>query len=66
MQIDQLTTGSLRELHEAIWDALNSDDAQPREKRAYGVRAYPDWRRQGDQYEAALAARGERFAPIPW
>ncbi|WP_198033217.1 hypothetical protein [Methylosinus sp. PW1] len=51
-------------MHATIADALAEEDAQG--GSSLGVREYPDWRRQAEDYEAELSARGEEFAPIEW
>ncbi|MDC7785099.1 hypothetical protein PQJ75_02400 [Rhodoplanes sp. TEM] len=66
MKYNELSTPSLHELHGLIAGLLLDTDAGVPGVEAYGLRIYPDWHRQADEYEAALAARGEAFAAIRW
>lgn len=66
MNIGGLSTNGLKLLHSTIAAALAEDDALPKSAKKYGVREYPDWRRQADDFEAELTNRNERFAPIAW
>jgi len=66
MNINGLSTNGLNLLHTTIATALAEDDALPKDGKRYGVREYPDWRRQADDIEAELASRQQRFEPIGW
>ena len=66
MNIPGLTTQSLLDLHGLIRHALEEDDRNPETEKKYGVRIYPDWRKQADAIEAELSVRKVPFTPIPW
>ena len=66
MQIEGLTTSSLRVLHEAIRRAMATDDALPQGQKPYLVREYSDWRAQADQIEGELWWRGANYMPLRW
>jgi hypothetical protein len=66
MNIKGFSTNGIKLLHQTITKALAEDDARPNGAEVYGVREYPDWRREADQLEAELANRSETFAPIVW
>jgi hypothetical protein len=48
MNIPQLSDQSLQDLHSLIREALRADDGMQKDKKIYGVREYPDWRKQAD------------------
>ena len=66
MNIPGLTDQSLKDLHTLIREALESDDAAPKNAKPYGVREYPDWKRQGDAYEAEMTSRKIQFEKLKW
>ncbi len=66
MKIQVLSDQSLQDLHSLIREALCADDAAPKNERPYGVREFPDWKKQADAFEAELAKRGIAFAKIDW
>ena len=66
MNVTGLSTNGLKLLHETIRRALDEDDALPKDSKKYGVREYPDWRDQSEQFEAELINRSEPFSPIIW
>ena len=61
-----LTTGAVRELHQAIKQALAEDDRLPEGKKVYGVREFPDFRQEADELETELDRRKEKFTRIVW
>jgi hypothetical protein len=61
-----LSDGSLKMLHEGILTALAEDDALAEQPKKFGVRDYPDWRRQADALERELEMRGLDFGTIRW
>jgi len=65
MNIPDLSDELLRALHRLIHEAL-SDDASPDGAKSYGVREYPDWKRDADAFEAEMTKRGIPFDPIDW
>lgn len=65
MNIKNLSDQSLSDLHELIREALEKDDASTGGKQ-FGVREYPDWKKQADDFEAELANRKKGFKPIDW
>jgi hypothetical protein len=68
MNIPGLTNDALIALHELIAEAQADDDAAAagQRRRPFGVREYPDWRRQADAYEAEMKKRGLVFKHIGW
>ncbi|MGO8954969.1 MAG: hypothetical protein ACLPWS_01115 [Rhodomicrobium sp.] len=66
MNIPGLSDQSLRDLHKLIREALAKDDASTTGAKAYGVREYPDWKRDADAFEAEMTARGISFDKIDW
>jgi len=68
MDIPGLSDDSLQALHRCIAEALAADDASPAGSgdKPYGVRQHSDWRKQADEYEMELSARGLKFTPIQW
>lgn len=66
MHIPGLSDGSLIDLHALIREALESDDRSADGRKLYGVRDYPDWRRQANDLEAEMRRRSIAFEPIDW
>lgn len=66
MHIPGLTNQSLADLHAGIAEALAEDDKLPAGKKKWGVREYPDWHRQADEYEMEMEKRNLPFTPIDW
>lgn len=66
MDIPKLSDGSLRDLHQALSEALETDDRLPQGKKIYGVRELPGWRPQANAYEAELTKRKIPFNKINW
>jgi len=66
MNIPGLTDQSLKDLHVLISETLAADDKLPPGKKKWGVREYPDWRRQADAFEAEMKKRRIAFDPIKW
>lgn len=66
MDIPSLSDGSLKDLHNLIAETLAVDDALPAGGKRWGVREYPDWRRQADAFEAEMEKRSIKFIPISW
>lgn len=66
MDIPKLSDGSLKDLHQALSEALKADDELPPERKTYGVRELPGWRPQADAYEAELTKRKIPFEAIDW
>src|SRR2546430_1684661 len=61
-----LSDQSLKDLHSLIAETLAADDALPRNKKKWGVRDYPDWKRQSDDFEAEMTKRKLAFTPTKW
>jgi hypothetical protein len=66
VDIEGLSDQSLLDLHSLIAQALAIDDALPANQKRFGVRQYPDWRRQSDAFEAEMTRRALTFTPIHW
>lgn len=66
MNVPELTDASLLDLHPLIRECLAADDGSPKDKKRYGVREYPDWRRQADAFESELTKREISFTKIDW
>lgn len=66
MDIEGLTTSSLRKLHNGLLRAMATDDALPKGQKPYLIREYADWRSPADRIEDELWSRGERFLPLAW
>jgi hypothetical protein len=68
MNILGLTNHGLMALHQLIAEAQAADDAATagERRRPFGVRDYPEWRRQADAYEAEMKKRGLIFKHIEW
>jgi hypothetical protein len=65
MNIPDLSNQSLQDLHTLIREALVSDDAA-KDAKPYGVREYPDWKKQADEFEAEMTSRKISFNKIEW
>lgn len=66
MDISNLSAETLKALHALIGDAIISDNAAPKGQEQYGVRIYPDWRKQADAFEARMLELGISFEPLDW
>jgi hypothetical protein len=68
MNIPGLTNHALMALHQLIGEAQAADDAvaAARRRRPFGVRDYPDWRKQAGAYEAEMGKRHIVFKHIEW
>lgn len=66
MNVPGLSDDSLKNLHDLISEVIKTDDALPKDKKRFGVREYPDWKKQSDEFEAELHRRGLPFTPISW
>lgn len=68
MNIPALTNHGLMALHQSIAKAQAADDAAAaaQKRRPFGVRDYPEWRRQADAYEGEMKKRGLVFKHIEW
>jgi len=68
MNIPGLTNLALIALHTLIAEAQAADDAATagERRRPFGVRDYPEWRKQSDGYEAEMKKRGLVFKHIGW
>jgi hypothetical protein len=66
MKTEGYSSNGLKMLHEAIRNALATDDKLGNGSKTYGVREYADWRIQADAIEAELKKRRETFTAIPW
>jgi len=68
MNIPGLTNDALMALHQLIAEAQAADDAAAaaERRRPFGVREYPDWRKQAGMYEAEMKKRGLVFEHIAW
>ena len=68
MNIPGLTNHALMALHQLIAEAQAADDAAAaaERRRPFGVRDYPDWRKQACAYEAEMKKRHIGFKRIEW
>jgi hypothetical protein len=71
MNIPGLTNHALMALHQLIGEAHEAqaaDDAAAagKRRRPFGVRDYPDWRKQACAYEAEMEKRHIVFKRIEW
>jgi hypothetical protein len=68
MNIPGLTNHALMALHQLIGEAQAADDAAAagKRRRPFGVRDYPDWRKQAGAYEAEMEKRHIVFKHIEW
>ncbi|MDI9847828.1 hypothetical protein QM467_07150 [Rhodoblastus sp. 17X3] len=66
MNIPELSDQSLRDLHDLIQEAMKTDDQSQSVEKPYGVRSFPAWRRQADQFEAELEKRALPYEKINW
>lgn len=66
MNIAGLSNETLQALHQLIREKLAADDAAGNGPKRYGVREYPDWRTQADEFEAQMTERNLQFEPIDW
>ncbi len=66
MNINELSTQSLHDLHSLIREAVKTDDAVTNGVKRYGVRDYPDWQRQAEAFEEELSKRNIPFEKIQW
>jgi len=68
MNIPGLTNHALIALHQLIAEAQGADDAAAaaQRRRPFGVRDYPDWRKQAGVYEAEMKKRHIVFTHIEW
>ena len=68
MNIPGLTNHALIALHQLIAEAQAADDAASarQTRRPFGVRDYPEWRRQADSFEAEMKKRRLDFKHIEW
>jgi hypothetical protein len=68
MNIPRLTNHPLIALHQLIAEAQAADDAATvaQRRRPFGVRDYPDWRKQAGAFEAEMKKRGLVFEHIEW
>jgi hypothetical protein len=68
MNIPGLTNHALIALHQLVAEAQAADDAATagERRRPFGVREYPDWRKQAGAYEAEMKKRGLVFEHIAW
>lgn len=67
MNIAELTTASLRLLHDAVIQAVKVDDeTPPGQPKPHDARGTPDWREWSAELEAELTKRGEPFHPVNW
>jgi len=62
----ELSESSIRELYEAIRNALAEDDALPAGGKKYGVREFPDFGWQAAALERVLTERRIPFEKIKW
>lgn len=68
MNIPGLTNHALIALHQLIAEAQAADDdaTAAQRRRPFGVREYPDWRKQAGVYEAEMKKRHIVFKRIEW
>ena len=68
MNIPGLTNRALMALHQLIAEAQAADDAAAaaERRRPFGVRDYPDWRKQACAYEAEMKKRHIGLKRIEW
>jgi hypothetical protein len=68
MNIPGLSNHALIALHQLIAEAQAADDAATaaQRRRPFGVREYPDWRKQAGMYEAEMKKRHIGFKRIEW
>ncbi len=66
MNIPKLTDRSLLDLHTLIAETLAADDKLPANAKRWGVRSFPDWQQQSDEFEAEMRARKIPFSPTKW
>jgi hypothetical protein len=67
MDMRKLSNSGLTTLHNAIHDALKTDDETPPDvDKPFGVRQFADWRDWGQWLETELTARKLSFVPVRW
>ena len=68
MNIPGLTNHALIALHQLIAEAQGADDAAAaaQKRRPFGVRDYPDWRKQAGVYEVEMKKWHIVFKHIEW
>lgn len=65
MIVPALTDEAIQAMHALIAKALAEDDASTENPR-FGVRQFPDWKAQADEFEAEMLKRELAFTPIDW
>jgi len=67
MDVENLTSGSLLMLHDAVLKALEIDDNLPQEdSKIYEVRASRDWKKWSDRLASEMDRRGVVYNNVPW
>ncbi len=64
---EEISNGSLKELHESIKKAIKADKETPNgQDKPYGVNEFPDWKEHAEAIESAMTKKELEFEPIIW